>query len=185
MQCQGVEGLPLHSPPNMCPLSSKAGAVKSKACITHQPLSSRTCQHGYLLLPFTEAWRADLLQKLYHMAGVDGKPVVFLLTDSQISNESFLEDMNSLLNSGNVPGMYASEDKDRIIGSIREWLLTQGAPTTKVQQTPLTIPVHTPYTSWLHRKDMLLLVQRVCTLAMLAHSQASMLHCSLDLQCAC
>lgn len=168
----------------MCPLSSKAGAVKSKACITHQPLSSRTCQHGYLLLPFTEAWRADLLQKLYHMAGVDGKPVVFLLTDSQISNESFLEDMNSLLNSGNVPGMYASEDKDRIIGSIREWLLTQGAPTTKVQQTPLTIQ-HTPYTSWLHRKDMLLLVQRVCTLAMLAHSQASMLHCSLDLQCAC
>ena len=73
-----------------------------------------------------------LLQKLYHVAGVEGKPVVFLLTDTQISKESFLEDVNNLLNSGEVPGMYAAEDKERVIGSIREWLLTQGAPTSKV-----------------------------------------------------
>ena len=57
--------------------------------------------------------------------------MVFLLTDTQISKESFLEDVNNLLNSGEVPGMYAPEDKERVIGSIREWLLTQGAPTTK------------------------------------------------------
>ncbi|KAL0028415.1 hypothetical protein WJX77_005025 [Trebouxia sp. C0004] len=75
-------------------------------------------------------FREDL-KKLYHVAGVEGKPVVFLLTDTQISKESFLEDVNNLLNSGEVPGMYAPEDKEGIIGSIREWLLTQGAPTTK------------------------------------------------------
>lgn len=79
---------------------------------------------------------AGVMQKLYHVAGVEGKPVVFLLTDTQISKESFLEDVNNLLNSGEVAGMYAPEDKERIIGSIREWLLTQGAPTTKVP-TPL------------------------------------------------
>ena len=73
-----------------------------------------------------------MMQKLYHTAGVEGKPVVFLLTDTQISKESFLEDVNNVLNSGEVPGMYAPEDKDAIIGSIRDWLLTQGAPTTKV-----------------------------------------------------
>lgn len=73
-----------------------------------------------------------MMQKLYHFAGVEGKPVVFLLTDTQISKESFLEDVNNVLNSGEVPGMYAPEDKDAVIGSIREWLLTQGAPTTKV-----------------------------------------------------
>lgn len=73
-----------------------------------------------------------MMQKLYHVAGVEGKPVVFLLTDSQISKESFLEDVNNLLNSGEVAGMYAPEDKEGIIGSIQEWLLTQGAPTTKV-----------------------------------------------------
>lgn len=74
---------------------------------------------------------------MYHVAGVEGKPVVFLLTDNQISKESFLEDVNSLLNSGDVPGMYSPEDKDTILGSIRDWLLTQGSPTTKVQHTPL------------------------------------------------
>lgn len=66
------------------------------------------------------------------MAGVEGKPVVFLLTDTQISKESFLEDVNNLLNTGDVPGLFAPEDKERIIGSIREWLLSQGAPTNKV-----------------------------------------------------
>ena len=126
------------------------------------------------------------------MAGVEGKPVVFLLTDSQISNESFLEDVNSLLNSGNVLGMYASEDKDHIIGSIREWLLREGAPTTKVQHTPPTIPVHTPYMtsrpfefSLLNRSDEFFLVPKWYTLAMLARLQISMLHCQLALQSAC
>ena len=71
------------------------------------------------------------VQKLYHTAGVEGKPVVFLLTDTQLSQDSFLEDVNNLLNSGEVPGMYAQEDKERIIASIRDWLLTQGAPTIK------------------------------------------------------
>ena len=93
-----------------------------------------------------------LVQKLYHVAGVEGKPVVFLLTDTQISKESFLEDVNNLLNSGEVAGMYAPEDKERIIGSIRDWLLTQGAPTTKVASPsaysympPL---LHKPFCAW-------------------------------------
>lgn len=81
------------------------------------------------------------MQKLYHEAGVEGKPVVFLLTDTQISKESFLEDVNNLLNSGEVPGMYAPEDKERIIGSIRDWLLTQGAPATKVPSILLLAPL--------------------------------------------
>ena len=82
-----------------------------------------------------ELWTHASLQKLYHVAGVEGKPVVFLLTDTQISKESFLEDVNNLLNSGEVPGMYAPEDKERILAGIRDWLLTQGAPTTKVRFT--------------------------------------------------
>lgn len=70
---------------------------------------------------------------------MEGKPVVFLLTDTQISKESFLEDVNNLLNTGDVPGMFAPEDKERILGSIREWLLSQGAPTTKVNSAVLLV----------------------------------------------
>jgi hypothetical protein len=33
-------------------------------------------------------------------AGVDGEPVVFLFSDTQIVQEGFLEDINNMLNSG-------------------------------------------------------------------------------------
>lgn len=44
----------------------------------------------------------DDLKKLYNSTGIDGQPVVFLFTDSQIICESFLEDINNMLNSGEV-----------------------------------------------------------------------------------
>ena len=36
-------------------------------------------------------------------AGEEGKPLVFLFTDTQIVKESFLEDINNILNTGEVP----------------------------------------------------------------------------------
>ena len=40
-----------------------------------------------------------------------GKPTVFLITDSQIKEESFLEDIDSLLNTGEVPNLFAADEK--------------------------------------------------------------------------
>ena len=39
------------------------------------------------------------------MCGVEEREVAFLLTDSQITNEVFLEDVSNILNSGEVPGI--------------------------------------------------------------------------------
>lgn len=64
-------------------------------------------------------------------AGLEGKSTVFLFTDTQIVTESFLEDINNMLNSGEVPGMFASDEKDRIAGDIREWVEKQGGLPTK------------------------------------------------------
>lgn len=44
-------------------------------------------------------FRADLI-KLYRTAGVDNEQVVFLFSDTQILQESFLEDINNMLKSG-------------------------------------------------------------------------------------
>ena len=44
------------------------------------------------------------------MTGVDGKPVSFLFTDTQIVKEGFLEDINNLLNSGEVPNIFDSDE---------------------------------------------------------------------------
>ena len=39
-------------------------------------------------------------------AGVDGKPTVFLFTESQIVVEDMLEDINNMLNSGEIPNLF-------------------------------------------------------------------------------
>ncbi|KAK9823491.1 hypothetical protein WJX72_003121 [[Myrmecia] bisecta] len=75
-------------------------------------------------------FREDL-KKLYHTAGIEGTAVVFLLTDTQIVDESFLEDINNMLNSGEVPGMYGQDEKDRIVASMREVVEEQGITPTK------------------------------------------------------
>ncbi|KAJ9531756.1 hypothetical protein QJQ45_021904, partial [Haematococcus lacustris] len=75
-------------------------------------------------------FREDL-KKLYRTAGIAGEPVVFLFNDSQIVSESFLEDINNMLNSGEVPGMFAQDEKDRVCSDIREWVIAQGLTPTK------------------------------------------------------
>jgi dynein heavy chain len=39
-------------------------------------------------------------QKLFMSCGVEKQPTVFLLNDTQIIMESFLEDVNNILNNG-------------------------------------------------------------------------------------
>ena len=64
-------------------------------------------------------------------AGVEGKSTVFLFSDTQIVSEAFLEDINNMLNSGEVPGMFAPDEKDRIAGDMRDWVDKQGMNTSK------------------------------------------------------
>jgi len=59
-------------------------------------------------------WREDI-KSVLKMAGCQNKPTVFLMTDSQIKEESFLEDIDSLLNSGEVPNLFAMDEKAEII----------------------------------------------------------------------
>lgn len=49
------------------------------------------------------------------MAGVENKGVTFLFVDTQIIYEQMLEDMNSILNSGDVTGIYQDKDMEDIV----------------------------------------------------------------------
>lgn len=51
------------------------------------------------------------IKKLLMKAGVDNEPQVFLFSDTQIVKESFLEDINNLLNSGEVPNLFPPDEK--------------------------------------------------------------------------
>lgn len=48
------------------------------------------------------------------MAGVENKPISFLFVDTQIINEQMLEDLNNVLNSGDVTNIYQEKDFEDI-----------------------------------------------------------------------
>lgn len=51
-------------------------------------------------------------------AGVEGTNTVFLFGDHQIKEEAFLEDVNMILNSGDIPNLYENEDRLEIIEKV-------------------------------------------------------------------
>ena len=56
----------------------------------------------------------EFTKELMMDSGVMGKDIAFTMTDSQIIDESFLEDINNVLNTGEVPNLMLTEDKDYI-----------------------------------------------------------------------
>ena len=56
----------------------------------------------------------EFIKELMFNSGVMGQDVAFTMTDSHILSESFLEDINNILNTGEVPNLMIAEDKDYI-----------------------------------------------------------------------
>ncbi|XP_021341821.1 dynein heavy chain 12, axonemal-like isoform X1 [Mizuhopecten yessoensis] len=63
-------------------------------------------------------WREDI-KSLLKASGCQGNTTVFLLTDTQIKEESFLEDIDNLLNTGEVPNLFATDEKAEIMEAVR------------------------------------------------------------------
>ena len=63
-------------------------------------------------------WRDDL-KKMLRRAGAEGRQCVFLFSDTQIKDESFVEDINNILNSGEVPNMFPMDERVAIIEAVR------------------------------------------------------------------
>jgi hypothetical protein len=61
-----------------------------------------------------EHWRLPC-----RIAGIEGRHVAFLLPDSHIVNEAFVEDISNLLDSGEVAGLFAADERERIFSEIR------------------------------------------------------------------
>lgn len=61
----------------------------------------------------TAEWHDDL-KLVLHKATAGDQHVVFLFSDTQIQDESFLENINNLLNTGEVPNLFAPDEKQEI-----------------------------------------------------------------------
>ena len=69
---------------------------------------------GYNHMSFLEN-----LKEIMLVAGVEGKRIAFCLIDTQIVDESFLEDVNNILNTGEVPNLFLPEEYNKICEDIR------------------------------------------------------------------
>ena len=48
-------------------------------------------------------------------AGVDGVATVFLFSDQQIKEEAYVEDINMLLNTADIPNLFPADQKAELI----------------------------------------------------------------------
>ena len=78
-----------------------------------------------------QEWRENVKECLL-LAGAQNLPVVFLFNDTQIINETMLEDINGILNSGDVPNLYAAEDLEAISTACRPECQKKRIPPTKL-----------------------------------------------------
>lgn len=80
-------------------------------------------------------WKEDV-KRVMLTAGVGNKNVSFLFCDNQIKDEAFVEDINMLLNTGDVPNIFATDEKAEIVEKM------QGAARVenkKIEATPLAM----------------------------------------------
>ena len=73
----------------------------------------------------------DDIRKYYLSAGKAGEKIMWLFTDSQITDEKFLVLINDLLSSGEIPDLFAPEDVDDIIDKMRGEAKAAGLPDSK------------------------------------------------------
>ncbi|KAK7195048.1 dynein heavy chain [Novymonas esmeraldas] len=62
----------------------------------------------------------EFLLEVYTYAGVKNEPCVLLLSDNQIVDEAMLEDVNNILNSGEVPSLFNAEEREKRINACIE-----------------------------------------------------------------
>ncbi|XP_037621211.1 dynein heavy chain 6, axonemal [Sebastes umbrosus] len=86
-------------------------------------LASHMCGYRCFEIELSRGYNYDTfhedLRRLYKMAGVEGKDMVFLFTDTQIVVEEFLEDINNMLNSGEVPNLFEKDELEHVLAATR------------------------------------------------------------------
>jgi len=65
-------------------------------------------------------------KELMRSVGGKGNPTSFIFTDNSIKEESFLEDINNILNTGEVPNIFPPDEKAEVQDSVRKAAKEEG-----------------------------------------------------------
>ncbi|XP_017770457.1 PREDICTED: dynein heavy chain 3, axonemal-like [Nicrophorus vespilloides] len=80
-------------------------------------------------------WREDI-KRLLLKAGCEGRPIVFLFSDTQIASETFTEDINLIFNTGDIPNLYQPDEKGDILEKMQAIARDGGK---KIESTPFAL----------------------------------------------
>jgi dynein heavy chain len=80
---------------------------------------------------YNESTFREDLKVLYNKLGIENKKIVFLFGDQHVAEEGFLELINNMLTSGMVPALYAEDEKEGILGQIRDEAVKNGSGLAK------------------------------------------------------
>ncbi|CAG6004611.1 unnamed protein product [Menidia menidia] len=92
----------------------------------HTAASLVAHMHGYTVFTpkisrvYSHKHFSNDLKTVMQLAGLDGQQVVLLLEDYQFVHPAFLEMVNSLLSSGEVPGLYTPEELEPLLSSLKD-----------------------------------------------------------------
>ncbi|XP_050671120.1 dynein axonemal heavy chain 3 isoform X2 [Leptidea sinapis] len=111
--------------------SGRSSAVKLAASILEMNVIQIEISRVY----GQNEWRDDI-RKLLMKAGIIGKPLVFLFADNQIMYEGMVEDINMLLNTGDIPNLYGMDEKVEILEKMQNAVRESGR---KMETTPLAM----------------------------------------------
>ncbi|XP_015735401.1 dynein heavy chain 17, axonemal [Coturnix japonica] len=106
--------------------SGKQSLSRLAAFISSLDVFQITLRKGYSIPDL----KLDLASQ-YIKAAVKNVPTVFLMTDSQVAEESFLVLINDFLASGDVPGLFQDDELEEIMGAMKPQLKFLGLPDTR------------------------------------------------------
>mmetsp|Transcript_14531 Transcript_14531/g.44899 ORF Transcript_14531/g.44899 Transcript_14531/m.44899 type:complete len:1962 (-) Transcript_14531:344-6229(-) len=75
-------------------------------------------------------WHDDM-KRLFEEAGTSNKPITFLFNDTQIKEQAFLEDINNILSSGEIPNLYSKDELPAIYDGVRKRATDAGCDGTQ------------------------------------------------------
>jgi len=75
---------------------------------------------------YTKVEFREDLKTLFRSVGGKGEQTTFIFTDNSIKEEGFLEDINNILNTGEVPNIFPADEKNDVQDSVRNAAKEEG-----------------------------------------------------------
>jgi dynein heavy chain len=99
-------------------------------------MAAHICEYQCFSIEITRSYgpadfKEDLKTMMMDVIKGEGKGLVFLFSDTQIVKESFLEDVNNILNTGQVPNLFAPDEMEQVISGTRPLAKAAGKPDSR------------------------------------------------------